>query len=103
MDAQHLANRPHDILALPAQLRESHVAEAHLLGGEEVRGVQALEPGCGDGLLGYDDVAHAIEKPRVDSGQLVDAPDGPSPAQGLGDLEDAMRAGPCNQLAKLLV
>ncbi len=71
-------------------MRELHIGEAHLLGGEHVLGVEAGEPELADALLGGHDVVDTVEEPLVDLGGIEDLLNGPAAAQGLGHVEDAL-------------
>ena len=102
-NAEDLADGAHRVLALPGEVRELDIGEAHLLGGEHVIGVKAGQAELADALLGGHDVGDAVEEPLVDLGRGKELLDGPPAAERLGDVENALRSGLGDLLGEVLL
>ena len=101
--AQTLAVGTHKALVRASQRGDLGVARAVLLEQAHRIGVDILHAQAADALLDLDHIVDAVEVPRVDTADGVDARDVPAAAQGLDHKEDTVLGRGCHSLGKLVV
>ena len=101
--AQTLAIGAHKALVRAGQRGNLGVARAVLLEQAHRVGVDILHTQAADALLDLHHVVDAVEVPRIDTADGVDAGDVPATAQGLDHKEDAVLGRGCHGLSELIV
>ena len=101
--AQTLAIGAHKALVRAGQRGDLGVARTILLEQAHRVGVDILHTQTADALLDLHHVVDAVEVPRIDTADGVDAGDVPATAQGLDHKEDAVLGRGCHGLSELIV
>ena len=101
--AQALAIGAHKALVGAGQRGDLGIACAVLLEQAHRVGVDVLHTQAADAFLDLHHVVDAVEVPRIDAADGMDASDVPATAQGLDHKEDAMLGRGCHGLSKLVV
>ena len=101
--AQALAVGAHKALVRAGQRGDLGVARAVLLEQAHRIGVDILHAQAADALLDLDHIVDAVEVPRIDTANGMDARDIPAAAQGLDHKEDAVLGRGCHGLSELIV
>ena len=101
--AQALAVGAHKTLVRAGQCGNLGVARAVLLEQAHRIGVDILHAQAADALLDLHHVVDAVEVPRIDTADGVDAGDIPAAAQGLDHKEDAVLGRGAHSLGELVV
>ena len=101
--AQTLAIGAHKALVRAGQRSDLGIARAVLLEQAHRVGVDILHTQAADALLNLHHVVDAVEVPRVDAADGMDASDVPATAQGLDHKEDAVLGRRGHGLSELIV
>ena len=101
--AQTLAIGANKALVRAGQRGNLGVARAVLLEQAHRVGVDILHTQAADALLNLHHVVDAVEVPRIDAADGMDAGDVPAAAQGLDHKENAVLSRGCHGLSELLV
>ena len=101
--AQTLAVGAHKALVRAGQRSDLGVARTVLLEQAHRVGVDILHAQAADALLDLDHIVDAVEVPRIDTADGVDARDIPAAAQGLDHKEDAVLGRGSHGLSELVV
>ena len=101
--AQALAVGAHKALIGAGQRGNLGVTRAILLEQAHRVGVNVLHTQVADALLDLHHIVDAVEVPRIDAADGMDAGDVPATAQGLDHKEDAVLGRGCHGLSELVV